>query len=295
MNRDCFEKLPDDALLALGSWVAATGLVNFARCLKVNRRFRSILGKPSLLAELIKERTGNTITGIETLEHLALWEAVHEASLWSENRLGFDYASTDVSPNRPRRADEEDILDSRKRITNVARILHRFPRAFLRIESHCGTGAPLGIAERFSVARGMAVVGSFLAFLRTDIDDEDEDGGDEYFRPRDLAIAEQRVRMTAWGRQIFAAAEASQHPYSALALLGKGWVEIYVCHGDYLEMPSRPDFYHGQTRNLDEDSDEDDGGNLVVYMRIDDGEETADEDEEIGSVEDWGAAEDGDS
>eukprot|EP00977_Amphora_coffeiformis_P010063 scaffold2353_cov167-Amphora_coffeaeformis.AAC.54 len=292
----CFDSIPDDALLAIGNWVAATGLDNFARCLKVNRRFRAILG--TLVAELVQERTGGGVQGIDTLEHLALWEAVNKACLWTENRLGFDYASVDISPNRVRRRDddEEDVLDSRARIANVARILKRFPNSFLRIEAHCGTGAPLGIAERFSVARGMSVVRSFLEILRHPemrYPESDDDDG-PYFPRQDL---ERRLRMTSWGRQISEAAEVSQHHYSSLARLGKGWVELYVCHGDHLEMPSRPDFYQGQTRHLDEDSHagDDEGHNHIVYMQMDNWYDDMSDDQdgqvEESSLEDWGEME----
>ena len=245
---------------------------------------------------------------------MALWEAVNEARLGFENRLGFDYASVDVSPNHPQRRrrdddddNEEDILNSRTRMTNVARILKRFPDSFLRIEAHCGTGAPLGIAERFSVARGMSVVRSFLEILRhPEMGYLEEDDNDSYCF-RDL---QQRLRMTSWGRQISEAAEDSPHRYSSVARLGKGWVELYVCHRDQLEMPSRPDFYKGQTRRLEEDSnivdededsdniddDDDDGRILITYMQVDDWyDDMPDEDEDGGfdssSLENWGEIE----
>ena len=158
MDHSCFDRLPDDGLVTIGSWVAATGLDNFARCLKVCRRFRHVLGRPSLLKELIRERTG--AHEIETLEHLALWDAIDQVGLWEENRVGFGFGSLTVESDyippdlhQFQRRRERDIPYSEKRIADVTRILTRFPSTFLRIEAHCGTAAPPVMAEQFSAAR----------------------------------------------------------------------------------------------------------------------------------------------
>lgn len=266
MTPDYFDVLPDDGLVAIGSWVAATGLENFARCLKVCRRFRNVLGRPSLLKQLIRERTD--APEIETLEHLALWDAVKQVGLWEENRIGFGYGSLNVArdtaypPPRVPHLDYSnndargDILHSERRMVDVARILTRFPNTFLRIEAHCGTAAPDGIAEHFSVSRGMSVVRALLEMLSPG-------QVNDYSHAREVSIMERRLRLTSWGVQISTAAETSQHPYAQVARQGKGWVELYVCKGATLEIPARPDFYQGHERMPNEQrqvGDDDDEG-----------------------------------
>ena len=268
MSTSVFDRLPDDALETIGSWVAATGAENLARCLKVNRRFRSVLG--ARCSNLVRQQS-HQYPNVETLEQLALWEAVGKIGLWEENRIGFDYASVDIARNNPRHRHEDDILDSQERVEQVAKLLKRFPNCFLRIEAHCGTGAPWGIAERFSVARGMSVVRAFLELLREDIEEED---AEEYFEDRDLVIVEERLHMTTWGRRIAEIAETSSDHYGRVARLGKGWVELYICHGDNLEMPTRPDFYEGLMPNTEElETDDDD--------TVEDGEDVDDDDEDL--------------
>mmetsp|Transcript_11341 Transcript_11341/g.21629 ORF Transcript_11341/g.21629 Transcript_11341/m.21629 type:complete len:287 (-) Transcript_11341:127-987(-) len=267
MEFNCFDNLPDDGLLALGSWVAATGLENFARCLKVCRRFRRVLGRPSMLKELIRERNFTDAPEIETLEHLALFDAIKQVGLCDENRIGFGYGSLTVARDadyhprqvhhHPRRGGitEGAVLHSERRIADVARILTRFPGTFLRIESHCGTAAPPGIAEHFSAARGMSVVRAFLDLLSPgQVDDPSH--------AREVSIMERRLHLTSWGMQISTAAETSQHRYAGVARQGKGWAEVYICKGDTLEMPSRPEFYQGHERDPNElrrQLDEDEG------------------------------------
>lgn len=320
----CFDLLSDDALVAIGGWVAATGAENYAKCLKVCRRFRTVLGEPALIKECIRERiagvarTGTrtavvtaidnatdddcapentdndatatpaatTATGaMTTLEHLALWEATREIGLWEENRIGFDYGSVSIARDndsnrqmmfRRLRAfgaqddDIEDILGSRDRVAKISsRILRRFPDSFLRIEAHTGTAAPARIADRFSVARGLAVVRAFLDRLqqpdgRDNFENEDEE--EQYMDDHDLAIAEQRLILTPWGMRISEAAAQSDHRYGRVARQGKGWVEIYICHhgdDDEIEMPTRPAFYNGQTQDMDDTESGDEAGHVI--------------------------------
>jgi len=262
MDHSCFDRLPDDGLVTIGSWVAATGLDNFARCLKVCRRFRHVLGRPSLLKELIRERTG--AHEIETLEHLALWDAIDQVGLWEENRVGFGFGSLTVESDyippdlhQFQRRRERDIPYSEKRIADVTRILTRFPSTFLRIEAHCGTAAPPVMAEQFSAARGMSVVSSVLDMLTVS-------SGHlyEYSDMRETSTIEQRLYLTSWGMEISTAAERSQHRYASVARKGKGWVELYVLFGA-CEMPSRPEFYHGHERHPNEQQ-----------WQVDEGEDT---------------------
>ena len=274
-----FEILPDDALLAIGSWVVATGAVNLAQSLRVNRRLRALWGQAAWLEQLLREQYKDLPAAVRTLEQWALWEVVQEAGLEEEHRIGFDFASLDIAWDD--RRNEHDILDSRQRAYRVGRILKRFPNAFARIESHCGTGAPLEIAEQFSVARGRTVIDFLLgAMLVIDWDEDDEE--EEIFRLRDLSTAQRRLFLTAWGRQIALAARESPHPHGRLAALGKGWVELYVCHGPDLEMPARPDFYQGQTRIPEHDdrgdAHVDNGGNLVYIPFHMDEEASSDDD-----------------
>lgn len=271
-NNNCFDSLPDDALLAIASWVAATGVANVARCLKVNRRLRSVLSQPTFLQQIFRSTSNNDLPeAVQSLEHLALWETVQEANLFEENRIGFDYASVDISPDESQGFHREDILYSQQRLGQVGQILRRFPNAFCRVVSHCGTGAPLGIAEPFSVARGMSVVNTLLSMIMSNASGSDEEDFLEHYynHPNDLATTEQRIFLTPWGRQIAEIARESQHRYARVARRGKGWVEIYICHGEDLEMPARPDFYQGQNRDvIGDESDEDTNsdGNIGVVV-----------------------------
>ena len=277
-NQVNFNLLPDDALVAIGKWVGATGAENFARCLKVNRRFRTVLGQPSVLKDIIEGTTKNITPGIETLEHLAIWEAAQAMALFEENRIGFAYGSLAMGLD-----DFPDIKNSQLRTTLIARILYRFPQTFVRIEAHCGTAAPPGISESFARSRGGIVQTNLLVKLA---DAGVLDGHPGLFdRRRDeMELLRQRLRVTGWGRRVAEAAEHSAHRYATVARHGKGWVELYLCYGEHVEIPSRPPYYSGPIREADESDESDDdefGGHVIVVQDWRDTEST--DDEESGS------------
>jgi outer membrane protein OmpA-like peptidoglycan-associated protein len=220
-----FDVLTDDAVVTVGQWVAATGVANLARLQKTCHRLSSLLGQPALLRDIVDDRSVGDYK-IKSLEQLALWEAVEEAGLWEENRIGFDLASLTINSD-----DHCDIQGSRARIVAVRRIADRFPETRFFIEAHSGTIAPPYIAVYFSQMRGQAVEDA-LHNNRAD---------DSAFH-----FDRQRIAVTGWGTRIsFAAARDSRHLYGTLARRGKGWAEIYLVDGGDLEFPKRPDFYQG--------------------------------------------------
>ena len=119
-----------------------------------------------------------------------------------------------------------------------------------------------------------------------------------FFLPRDMERVERRVRLTPWGRRVAQAVEESDHPYSTIAKCGKGWVELYVCQGNDLELPPRPDYYKNSHETEDdsegieedfeeteEDSEdesmEESGDDILVYgSEIDDDDDDDDDDDE---------------
>jgi hypothetical protein len=249
-----FDVLTDDAVVTVGQWVGATGAANLARLQKTCRRLASLLGQPALLRDVVKDRS--VAYKITSLEQLAFWEAVEEAGLMEENRIGFDLASLAIDSSAQHATHADDIQDSMARIFAVRRIAHRFPETRILIEAHTGTIAPPYIGVYFSRSRGEAVG---LALLW-----QQEDGA--------FHLDTTRMHVTGWGIRISqAAARDLLHPHGALARRGKGWAEIYLVHGRAdLQLPSRPDFYQGvvppgvgeigEDDASDDTSDDDDDG-----------------------------------
>ena len=151
-SHSVLDTLPDDALLAIGGWVVATGPENLARCLKVNRRLRTVFGQPQFLADAVRQcRNRGNNQNLKTLQDLALWQAVENIGLVDENRIGFDYASLDIANDRPRRMHPDDITFSQERVLKVARTLSRFPDSYAEIpRHHSGSGLRLRPLEPWS-------------------------------------------------------------------------------------------------------------------------------------------------
>jgi hypothetical protein len=288
-SQDLFELLPDSLLVEVAEWLLedASDVVRFVR---VNQRTRKLLGQDAIVQDLlarapqpeIPDHTliGATIT-FSSLEQVAFYQAVErDLDLLMENRIGFDYASLEM--------DDDDhhsgVKNSRTRVETLRRFLraNHFPDMTVVVQAHCGTGAPAGVAPRFSAARGHYVAtclahdyieGEEEEFVvhyqeddtgrivvqfgggqgtTNDNNDQDEGTSDDEDELENAAAdnnvtvsaeaLRDRIEVNAWGRRVAFAARASLHPYSELAKEGKGWVELYVKLGD-MELPPRPDFY----------------------------------------------------
>jgi hypothetical protein len=190
-------------------------------------------------------------------EQLAWYEQMQEFGLLNENRIGFEMASMDILDDSSCRSEDDDeeeedgdeedgasvIRANLQRISKVRRLLQTFPRLQVTVDSHCGTFGPLGIAGRFSRARGMVVVDELTRYGNNTTHEDAAADGDA--RMKDFG-GRSRVTLNAWGRRIAdnAAMGGSTHPHTALAKKGKGWVEIFLVL-DGIELPSRPDYYKG--------------------------------------------------
>jgi hypothetical protein len=175
-----------------------------------------------------------------------------DAGFGRDNRIGFDYASVTIDPND----------GSRPRIDAVARIFKRFPFVHLQIDAHCGNAAPIGIAPQFSRLRATVVRQSIDRAILGLLPIYDDDHHHHYDIDRDRldvlghGYDGSRVSSCGWGRTVAAAAARSEHPllFVETARDGKGWVDIFfripTCDdGDeFLELPSRPDYYNGVSR-----------------------------------------------
>lgn len=274
--------LTDDAVSLLGRWVGAAGLADLVHLQQTCRRAHRLLattaighddndssdgGSPLLLRELVRDRhvPVHHAGRIASVEQLALWEAVREAGLEREHRIGFAMASIEIAGDDPSDSDdsdameaanEHDIRGSRQRLLAVARILQQFPRATVVVEAHTGTAAPRRIAQEFSRHRGDGVLETLVNHCTLisnngngdEASEYDSDVDSEYFQRLDSRPYRRRIELRAWGMRIAQAASAAQHPHSPLARQGKGWCEIYVRHEEHdgWEMPMRPSFYEGR-------------------------------------------------
>ena len=175
---------------------------------------------------------------ITTLKQLLIYETICDAGFGNDNRIGFDFASTEINRND----------GSRQRIDQIAKIYKRFPAVHLQIDAHCGIAAPIGIAPRFSRLRGIVVRETIArAILGLPIDDVAAEEDDS--RTGIRYDYDNRVLTHGWGRTLAAAAARSEHPFNETARDGKGWVDIFfripTDDNEFLELPSRPDYYNG--------------------------------------------------
>lgn len=221
---NCFDLLPDEMVLEIGSWVASYEIQNFVRFQRTCERMRSLLGQREMISGIVKDRKLQS-DEMTTLEHIALYECLEQGNFLQENRIGFDYASTEIDDDD---GEASGVKGSWTRIDYVQELMTRFNGSIVIVDSHCGTLGPRGVAPRFSQIRGIEVCSA----LSEQDDDDDYNGvGD-------------RLTLNSWGRQVSDVVSSSTHPYGVLAREGKGWVEIYFRIGD-LELPQRPGYYHG--------------------------------------------------
>jgi len=215
---------------------------SFAQLSAVNRRFRLLLNSETIIQKMCEKyislinndgiHADNINAEGWTWREFGFYQVVSEAGLFKENRLGFDFASTEIDENE---GEASGIAGSRRRVENIAKILQQFETATLTVDAHCGIAAPTGIAPGFSRARGVALQEQLVRLA-----------GDDLL---------QRITVNPWGRRVTERAAVSSHSYGAVAREGRGWVEVYLSLGD-VAFPNRPEFYEGIELNagdLEED------------------------------------------
>ncbi|CAB9527915.1 expressed unknown protein [Seminavis robusta] len=198
---------------------------SLARLSSVDQRFRKMLIEDTdTLQRIIDERVDVSLCNNEcsTLQELGLYQCALKTGLFDENRIGFDFASTDI--------DDDDgvaslVEGSMRRVDDLASILCQFQDARLIIEAHCGTAAPSTIAQGFSRARGHAVCMEVCV-------------------QGQMRFLEDRITVNPWGKRVSSRARTSDHKYRGLAREGRGWVEVYLAMDD-MELPQRPSYYDG--------------------------------------------------
>jgi hypothetical protein len=274
---DLLQFLPDAILVEVAVFLMHD-VNDFVRFQRVNKRVHTLLSGDTIVQELIQtslqqpqednnneENEGRIVC--YTLEELALYQAVaRELDLLEENRIGFDYASLQIDDDD---GEASGIENSETRIQDLRRFLlsHQFPNATIVVHAHCGTGAPSGIAPRFSAARGQCVAASLITggdaeapemtgfVLYSGNHPEDTNNHQAgrvelHFDDENAASAEMvnlcdRIEVNAWGRRVALIVRNSTHPYSELASEGKGWAELYIHMGDHLQLPPKPRYYDG--------------------------------------------------
>ena len=151
-----FDLLSDDLVVNIGFWVAKAGTKNLCQLQKTCHRIRTLLVKEDFIHSVIRQQllavatvispASNNNAGtatITTLEELGLYEMiVNESDLFHDNRLGFEFGSLEIDDDI---GDASGIKGSWDRIRSVKRIVSKFPNAFVKIDSHCGTAAPASI------------------------------------------------------------------------------------------------------------------------------------------------------
>lgn len=234
--------LPPEMMTSIVMWLDVEDFVQFQNC---NHQTCRRL-KESMPA-YIRQQTSNEI--VRTLPQLALFLKLKKGGFLEENRIGFDYASTEIEMDDDDDDDCDDnsenqedaigrairntkVKGSLERIYLISHLMIIFPSMTVRVDAHSGTIAPSGIAESFSRTRGIAVRYK-LENCFVDI-----------YQGNEVDVAD-RITVQSWGRRaaLEVAAQAS-HPFGDLARQGKGWVEIYV-DLDGMQVPSRPSFYNG--------------------------------------------------
>lgn len=281
--------LPDEVLVLIATTLPLRDFVHFQ---STNQKLRHHLSQLAVFQKLITIRNIQApyLAMMKSLEYLYYYEQVDATGLLQENRIGFDFGTAtimsdevdDDDSNDER--DETDIQGSYARMDRIKDVLRKHPRLSMIMDAHCGTAAPdHEIANVFSVHRGYAVLEVFGEFIS---------------ETPDLT----RLTMRAWGKRIAEAASATtttnNHPYSALAREGKGWVELRISlmedsNGEFI-VPALPSFYDGvEPENMDdwhmeehsdgEDFDDPDGYDREVIM--DDSDDDDDDAEGDGENE----------
>lgn len=235
------EMLSDELLLAL-LLKFDPDAATLTRLAAVNKRFRSLLQDEKVVRQATTKRIKKHkhSIGIETdgwtWKVLGFYEAVYAANLFKENRVGFDFASTDIDDDH---GDASMISGSIRRVHALAQILQKFDDATLVVEAHCGTAAPAAIAPMFSRARGEAV--STGVSHSSHVSESEEIVG--------------RTTVKAWGRRITQRVAASSHKFGVVAREGRGWAEVYLKLGDRV-FPERPSYYDGIQEPADHNIEE---------------------------------------
>jgi outer membrane protein OmpA-like peptidoglycan-associated protein len=170
---------------------------------------------------------------LSPFEQLGFYQSVRELGIFDENRIGFDFGSTDV--------DDDDgvaslIGGSNSRIKGLALILNQYENANIIVEAHCGTAAPAAIAPGFSRERGQSVCFELSWESHQLVSNHG---------------VQSRITMKPWGRRVAERASASDHKHGIVAREGRGWVEINMILGD-IELPRRPSYYEGVRLEDDE-------------------------------------------
>ncbi|EJK51809.1 hypothetical protein THAOC_28986 [Thalassiosira oceanica] len=138
---------------------------------------------------------------MKTLENMEIFESWAETRLSCDNRIPFQFASVELNDST------REIVDS------VKGFLNRHKNVRVRLDSHCGTAAPDGVAAAFSHIRGLAILSSVCG--------SDDDDGES------MRIDRSRVLVRAWGKQISEkVARLDGHRFAELAQEGRGWVEV---------------------------------------------------------------------
>ena len=202
-----------------------------ARLTAVNKRFRSLLQDDKVLRSVTSKKLkkhrndGGILADGWSWRVLGFYEAAHEAGIFEENRIGFDFASTDIDDDD---GEASMIPGSMRRVDALARILQKFEDTNLIVDAHCGTAAPASIAPAFSRARGEAVRVEVLHSSYV----------------TDMGDVAGRITVKGWGRRVTQRVVVSSHKFRDIAREGRGWVEVYLKMGD-INFPKRPSFYDG--------------------------------------------------
>lgn len=271
------ELLPDSLIVVVAEWLMHDA-PDVARFGQVERRVHSLLTQGTVVQDLVQKywaksidsRVDNLSRSPQSLPELGFYQAVtRETDLFAENRVGFDYASLEMDDDV---GETGGIKNSKTRVRQVRRFMLKYHQRYstmtVSVQAHCGTGAPPGIAPRFSAARGHYVASCLVNGVDSDSDgdeyiihyfeddngriivqfgseeddDSDNDSDDSTRTESSASILRSRIEVNAWGRRVAQAVRTCTHPHGELAREGKGWVEIYLRLGD-LELPRKPDYY----------------------------------------------------
>ncbi|KAL7545947.1 hypothetical protein ACHAWF_009298 [Thalassiosira exigua] len=272
--------LHDDAIVALGEYACKLfGAEAYVRLAQTNRRARQLLlpeddgdrdgdgasappnaaagaakntHRASIIRQAVRTRVACLPLGpllaqcnkedwmdcVRTLPQLATFERWRATSLSDDNRIPFPLGSTEIT---------ERMLD---KINATREILDRYPEVSVRLDVHCGTIAPPGVAGWFSAERGRVVQRAMCSprDLRTSFRRRSLGTGEE----RESTIDTRRIQVFPHGRKIaLVVSRWEDHPFAALAQEGRGWVEVYVevpgsdlgSEDDVLFLPPHPEYY----------------------------------------------------
>jgi len=197
------------------------------------KRLRALLDAGRVIAgrtRCLQRTPGASLTNfggvdrIKTLENLEVFESWAETRLNCDNRIPFHFASVELNDST------REIVDS------VKGFLDRHKNVRVRLDSHCGTAAPDGVAASFSHIRGLAILSSVCG--------SDDDG-------ESMRIDRSRVLVRAWGKQISEkVARLDGHRFAELAQEGRGWVEVSFLlppsgeDDEPISLPPRPQYFN---------------------------------------------------